>query len=68
MYTEHGDLGDVAQACRQTQVRLSTTGHTLLQVYPAGSPMPLLALSQSSCASLQHEWVTSCANNEVSCS
>ena len=34
MYTEHGDLGDVAQACRQTQVRLSSTGHTLLQVYP----------------------------------
>lgn len=33
MYTEQGDLGDVAQACRQTQVRLSAARHTLLHVY-----------------------------------
>ena len=36
MYTEQGDLGDVAQACRQTQVRLSADTlrrHTLLHVY-----------------------------------
>ena len=33
MYTEHGDLGDVAQACRQTQVGLSSTRHTVLHVY-----------------------------------
>ena len=54
MYTEHGDLGDVAQACRQTQVGLSPhQAHSAACVFLAGSPMPQPVLSQSSFAPLQ---------------